>query len=133
MLYRGQHLHCDMSETAPVDCTTTNLGGNDDGSPTATFTASASDDDNLDWNYVPITITSGLEKLASATASAGSGSGVTSTGATSTAVTTTLSGTVSGTQSVTSATGTNSAVLGRGDNFASSLALAGLALGWLLR
>lgn len=128
------HLHCDMSSTVPVDCTTTNLGGNDDGSPTATFTSIATDDSNLGWAYAPITITSGLELLASATAAAESGSAV-SSGATSTDSTTALSGTASGTQtqSAASTTGTSAATLGRSEPFAGTVALVCLALGWLLR
>lgn len=127
------HLHCDMSQTVPVDCTTTNIGGNDDGAPTATFSSIATDDDYLAWTYLPITITSGLELLASATASAGSGSGLSSGATTTTAATTVLSGTASGTQSAASTTGTSAAILGRGEPFAGALALVGLALGWLLR
>lgn len=50
------HLHCNMNKTAPVDCTTTNIGGNDDGTPTATFTSVASNDDYLAWAYVPVTV-----------------------------------------------------------------------------
>ncbi|KAI1855613.1 hypothetical protein JX265_006016 [Neoarthrinium moseri] len=122
------HIHCDMSLTVPVQCTTTNLGGNDDGHPTATFTV-ASDDMSMGWGYIPVTITAGLEKLASATDSAGS----VVTGGSGTAGTTTLSGTASNTQSATSVTGTNAAVLGRGDPLTGTLALAALAFGWLLQ
>ncbi|KAH6656996.1 hypothetical protein BKA67DRAFT_553928 [Truncatella angustata] len=124
------HIHCDMTGTAPGVCTTTNIGGNDDGSPTATYTP-----ESTDWNYMPVTITAGLEKLASATGSAASASASASriTSGSSTSTSAIISGTVSGTQSATAATGTSAAILGRGEPLTGTLALAGLILAWILQ
>jgi hypothetical protein len=55
-------VHCEMSKTIAKDCTTINLGGNDDGSPTSTITVS----DELrefDLTHLPIVITAGLDLL----------------------------------------------------------------------
>ncbi|KAJ4251462.1 hypothetical protein NW762_011445 [Fusarium torreyae] len=55
-------LHCEMSRTVAKDCTTINIGGNDDGHPTATLT----DSDELSYYnlaYGPVTITAGQELL----------------------------------------------------------------------
>ncbi|KAI4597120.1 hypothetical protein KJ359_004631 [Pestalotiopsis sp. 9143b] len=130
------HLHCDMSETLPVACTTTNIGGNDDGTPTATVTFASSDYDDYAFDWTPITITSGLEKLAAATGTGSTDAATTGSGASGSGVTATASSSitsVTGTTASATATGTNAAGLGRGEPFAGSLALAGLALGWLLR
>ncbi|RGP74623.1 hypothetical protein FSPOR_1200 [Fusarium sporotrichioides] len=55
-------VHCKMSHTVAQDCTTINLGGNDDGSPTATF--SASDELQMfELTYAPVVITAGLDLL----------------------------------------------------------------------
>ncbi|KAF4966882.1 hypothetical protein FSARC_5495 [Fusarium sarcochroum] len=55
-------LHCEMSRTIAKECTTINIGGNDDGHPTATITAS---DDLEGYNLAhgPVTITAGQELL----------------------------------------------------------------------
>ncbi|ETS75219.1 hypothetical protein PFICI_13703 [Pestalotiopsis fici W106-1] len=122
------HLHCDMSETVPVACTTTNLGGNDDGTPTATVTFASSDYSDLSFDWTPVTITAGLEMLASATGTGSAASSVSSATSTGGSVAVTQTGTAA------TASATNAAMLGRGEPFAAgSLALAGLALGWLLR
>ncbi|CEI62374.1 hypothetical protein FVEN_g12066 [Fusarium venenatum] len=55
-------VHCKMSHTVAKGCTTINLGGNDDGSPTSTI----SDTDELeayDLTYAPVVITAGLDLL----------------------------------------------------------------------
>lgn len=128
------NIHCDMSQTVPVTCTTINLGGNDDGSPTATFTSIASTDDSLGWGYYPITITSGLEKLASATGSgSGNSASATTTGGTTVVTGTgTGTGTASGTSNTASST-PNAAMSSRGEPMAGTLALAGLLFAWLMR
>jgi len=36
-------IHCAMSQTVPATCTTINIGGNNDGTPTATYTSPATD------------------------------------------------------------------------------------------
>ncbi|KAI0126842.1 hypothetical protein BJ170DRAFT_420898 [Xylariales sp. AK1849] len=123
--------HCEMSQTVPVTCTTTNIGGNDDGSPTFTFATVDPTDGILGWEYFPVTITSGLEKLASATASSESGA-TTVTGTTGTSGTTVLTGTQTSTGSAVSSTGTSAAIRGHGDAITGTFALAGLFLGWLL-
>jgi hypothetical protein len=124
------NLHCEMNATVPAVCTTTNIGGNDDGSPTATFSSPQSDDGIVGWGYYPITITSGLEKLASATEATTSASG---TSATNAADTTILTGTASHTTGSASASPTNAAMVGRGEPMAGTLALVGLVLSFLMR
>ncbi|KAH8682290.1 hypothetical protein BX600DRAFT_39582 [Xylariales sp. PMI_506] len=127
--------HCDMSMTVPVDCTTTNIGGNDDDGPTATYTSLSPTDDVLGWAYMPVTITAGLELLASATASSAGGATGATTGTSNSASTGTGTASVSGTQTVsatTSATGTNAAGRLSGDAMTGTLALAGLLVSWLL-
>jgi hypothetical protein len=119
--------HCDMSKAVPVDCTTTNLGGNDDGSPTATFTNVQSTDSLFAWTYLPVTITAGLDKLAAAASATGSTSLSSGSVATTTASTTIISGTVS----AASATATNAAMRGHGDALTGTVALLGLAFSWL--
>ncbi|KAG8672908.1 hypothetical protein FPOAC2_06326 [Fusarium poae] len=55
-------VHCKMSHTVAKDCTTINLGGNDDGSPTATI--SGTDElEQYDLTYAPVVITAGLDLL----------------------------------------------------------------------
>ncbi|KAI8652047.1 hypothetical protein LRP88_11044 [Fusarium phalaenopsidis] len=59
-------IHCEMSGTVPQKCTTINIGGNDDGHPTATF---GSEEDVEEegfggFGYATVTITEGLELLA---------------------------------------------------------------------
>lgn len=57
-------LHCEMSRTVPQKCTTININGNDDGSPTATFTLDDFDDMWLaTFSHVAVTITAGQELL----------------------------------------------------------------------
>ncbi|KAL6916373.1 hypothetical protein ACHAPO_007423 [Fusarium lateritium] len=62
-------VQCDMSKTYAKTCTTINIGGNDNGSPTATFTRTASDTSLYEYfgygsfTWVPVTITSGQEYL----------------------------------------------------------------------
>ncbi|KAM0304241.1 hypothetical protein ACHAPM_002316 [Fusarium culmorum] len=55
-------VHCKMSHTVAKACTTINLGGNDDGSPTATVTAS-DELEMFDLTYAPVVITAGLDIL----------------------------------------------------------------------
>lgn len=90
-------MHCEMSRTSAQECTTINNGGNDDGSPTATFSA-VSDLGYELFGYAAVTITAGQELLAAAT----SGSQPSKTDATGTGP----SGTSS--NSAASATETNS-------------------------
>ncbi|KAH6877085.1 hypothetical protein B0T10DRAFT_610074 [Thelonectria olida] len=58
-------VHCDMTRSVAEECTTINIGGNDDGHPTATITES----DYLDmlgfasFTWVPVTITAGQDLL----------------------------------------------------------------------
>ncbi|KAH6954343.1 hypothetical protein DER45DRAFT_311250 [Fusarium avenaceum] len=56
-------LHCDMSRTVLKQCTTINIGGNDDGHPTATFTGTKDNGEMFPMAYVPITVTAGAELL----------------------------------------------------------------------
>lgn len=62
-------IRCDMSRTYAETCTTINLGGNDNGSPTATFPRTASDTDLFEdfgydsFTWVPVTITAGYDLL----------------------------------------------------------------------
>ncbi|KAH7245224.1 hypothetical protein BKA59DRAFT_475524 [Fusarium tricinctum] len=56
-------LHCDMSRTILKECTTINLGGNDDGHPTATFSGTKDNAMMFPMAYVPITVTAGAELL----------------------------------------------------------------------
>lgn len=63
-------VQCEMSKTYAKTCTTINLGGNDDGHPTATFTRTASDDeypfgdnDFGSFSWLPVTVTKGQEYL----------------------------------------------------------------------
>lgn len=67
-------MHCEMSRSSAKECTTINNGGNDDGSPTATFTAVSDMGGNI-LAYQPVTITAGLELLAAATPSGADASG----------------------------------------------------------
>ncbi|KAF3017881.1 hypothetical protein E8E14_012906 [Neopestalotiopsis sp. 37M] len=124
------HLHCDMTETVPIDCTTTNINGNNDGTPTATITFATSDYGDYSMAWAPVTITSGLEKLASATGTADSSASGTAATTTGSGSVTSVSGT--STAASTTASATNAAMLGRGEPLG-GLALAGLALAWLLR
>ena len=57
--------HCEMSRTVAQECTTINLGGNDDGAPTATFSSpeELEDRDLATFSYLPVTITAGQELL----------------------------------------------------------------------
>ncbi|KAF5006014.1 hypothetical protein FDECE_7588 [Fusarium decemcellulare] len=50
------------TETVATACTTTNIGGNDDGSPTATMTSFEQLED-YEFHYDPVTITKGLDLL----------------------------------------------------------------------
>lgn len=61
-------LHCEMSKTVAQKCTTVNIGGNNDDTPTLTI--SASDLEDYSFIYVPVTITAGQDILSSATAKA---------------------------------------------------------------
>jgi hypothetical protein len=63
-------VQCDMSKTYAKTCTTINIGGNDEGHPTATFTRTASDDAYLfedfgigSFTWVPVTVTKGQKFL----------------------------------------------------------------------
>ncbi|KAM0350713.1 hypothetical protein ACHAPU_003208 [Fusarium lateritium] len=56
-------LHCDMSRTIPTECTTINLGGNDDGHPTQVFSGTKDNAMMFPFAYVPITVTAGQELL----------------------------------------------------------------------
>ncbi|CAH0056793.1 unnamed protein product [Clonostachys solani] len=60
-------LHCEMSKTVAQKCTTVNIGGNNDDTPTLTI--SASELEQYSFTYVPVTITAGQELLSAATAS----------------------------------------------------------------
>ncbi|KAF4976016.1 hypothetical protein FZEAL_7272 [Fusarium zealandicum] len=55
-------MHCEMSRTIPEKCTSINNGGNNDGSPTVTLYSSDGLED-FEFEYAPVTITSGLELL----------------------------------------------------------------------
>ncbi|UPK99895.1 hypothetical protein LCI18_010830 [Fusarium solani-melongenae] len=59
-------MHCKMSGTVPQICTTINIGGNDDGHPTATFGSEEEvEEEGLGgFGYATVTITEGLELLA---------------------------------------------------------------------
>ncbi|KAF4342480.1 hypothetical protein FBEOM_3566 [Fusarium beomiforme] len=78
-------VHCEMSRTVATKCTTINVGGNDDGHPTATITdAEELDDYGLaTFSFGPVSITAGQELLnakhASATATATGSSDATKT------------------------------------------------------
>ncbi|KAH6892382.1 hypothetical protein B0T10DRAFT_483702 [Thelonectria olida] len=65
-------LHCDVSKTVGEECTTINVGGNNDGHPTATFTSPDDLEDQglATFVYFPVTITAGLDLIASASATA---------------------------------------------------------------
>ncbi|KAF5657675.1 hypothetical protein FHETE_10280 [Fusarium heterosporum] len=56
-------LHCDMSRTVPTECTTINLGGNDDGHPTQVFSGTKDNAMMFPFAYVPVTVTAGQELL----------------------------------------------------------------------
>ncbi|KAL4732775.1 hypothetical protein ACLX1H_001795 [Fusarium chlamydosporum] len=62
-------VQCDMSRTYARTCTTINLGGNDNGSPTATFVQTTSNAELFKYfgygkfTWVPVTITAGQEYL----------------------------------------------------------------------
>jgi len=63
-------VRCDMSKTYAKTCTTINIGGNDEGHPTATFTRTVSDDAYLfedfgfgSFTWVPVTVTKGQKYL----------------------------------------------------------------------
>ncbi|RFN54005.1 hypothetical protein FIE12Z_1752 [Fusarium flagelliforme] len=63
-------VRCDMSKTYAKTCTTINIGGNDEGHPTATFTQTASHDAYLfedfhfgSFTWVPVTVTKGQKFL----------------------------------------------------------------------
>ncbi|KAF9776838.1 hypothetical protein IL306_004925 [Fusarium sp. DS 682] len=78
-------IHCEMSRTVAQKCTTINIGGNDDGHPTATITGSEELDDYglATFSFGPVSITAGQELLnakhASATATATGSSDATKT------------------------------------------------------
>ncbi|KAL4732013.1 hypothetical protein ACLX1H_001018 [Fusarium chlamydosporum] len=55
-------VHCDMSRTIAKKCTTINIGGNNDGTPTATLTNS-DDLEEFELTHVPVVITAGLDLL----------------------------------------------------------------------
>ncbi|PNS19637.1 hypothetical protein CAC42_7481 [Sphaceloma murrayae] len=81
-------VHCDVtSRTIPAVCTTTNIGGNNDGTPTLTITNPGASENSNDYalSLVSLTLTAGAEKLsAAATATAGGASSTgTSTGTSS--------------------------------------------------
>ncbi|EEU36071.1 uncharacterized protein NECHADRAFT_53109 [Fusarium vanettenii 77-13-4] len=58
-------MHCEMTGTVPQKCTTINIGGNDDGHPTATFGSKEMEEEGLgEFGYATLTITGGLELLA---------------------------------------------------------------------
>lgn len=58
-------MHCKMSRTIAQECTTINIGGNNDGTPTATFSdLEKSQDDFAFMTYATVTITAGQEFLA---------------------------------------------------------------------
>ncbi|KAJ4329310.1 hypothetical protein N0V84_000205 [Fusarium piperis] len=58
-------IHCKMSRTVAQECTTTNIGGNNDGNPTATFSdLEESQADFAFLTYATVTITGGQEYLA---------------------------------------------------------------------
>ncbi|RSL52993.1 hypothetical protein CEP54_010634 [Fusarium duplospermum] len=59
-------LHCAMSGTVPQKCTTVNIGGNDEGRPTATFESEEDLEEEgfAEFSYATVTITEGLELLA---------------------------------------------------------------------
>ncbi|KAM0421271.1 hypothetical protein ACHAPT_010993 [Fusarium lateritium] len=58
-------IHCKMSRTVAQECTTTNLGGNDDGHPTATFSSLDQSDDLgfASLTYASVTVTAGQDLL----------------------------------------------------------------------
>ncbi|KAF4452161.1 hypothetical protein F53441_4899 [Fusarium austroafricanum] len=62
-------VQCDMSKTYAEICTTINIGGNDNGSPTATFPRTASDTSLYKYHgygsfiWIPVTVTAGQEHL----------------------------------------------------------------------
>ncbi|KAG4291513.1 hypothetical protein FPRO06_13734 [Fusarium proliferatum] len=62
-------VQCDMSKTYAQTCTTINIGGNDNGSPTATFPRTASDTSLYEYHgygsftWVPVTVTAGHQYL----------------------------------------------------------------------
>lgn len=64
-------VHCEVSGTRGQECTTVNIGGNDDGHPTAVITSPEELDEDgfATFAYYPVTITSGLELLTSEVAS----------------------------------------------------------------
>lgn len=73
-------IHCKMSRTIAQECTTTNLGGNDDGSPTATFSdLEKSQSDFAMLTYATVTITAGQEFLAATHSAATTGDDASST------------------------------------------------------
>ncbi|KAF4333200.1 hypothetical protein FBEOM_12998 [Fusarium beomiforme] len=65
-------VQCDMSKTDAKTCTTINLGGNDNGSPTATFPRTAIDTSFYKYHgygrftWVPVTIAAGQDHIVAA-------------------------------------------------------------------
>ncbi|KAK5122834.1 hypothetical protein LTR85_003749 [Meristemomyces frigidus] len=143
-------IHCAMSATVPATCTEVNIGGNNDGTPTVTFTSPATDDEDNGWGYLPVTITAGQEKLAAVSASAtgdlststalSTSSGIaplastTGTGSTASVTGQSSASTMSGSGMVSAAsassTSTGAAAL---DGASGSIGLIGLVIAWVLR
>lgn len=145
-------IHCAMSATVPATCTEVNIGGNNDGTPTMTFTSPAADDADNGWAYMPVTITAGQEKLAAVSASATdmastasalstsssatmhigteTGSAASSTGSTSASAT---SVSTTGTTASMGSTSTGSAALQSVTSLTGSIGLLGVVIAWLLR
>ncbi|CAM1503624.1 Fc.00g012150.m01.CDS01 [Cosmosporella sp. VM-42] len=99
-------IHCEMSRTVAQECTTINIGGNDDGSPTATFSSpeELEDQDLATFAYMPVTITAGQDLLTAFTTAAATDSTSISgqSTASNTASTTGSSNEASGTETPTS-------------------------------
>lgn len=90
-------IHCEMSRSVAQVCTTTNIGGNDDGRPTGTLSGSDLEDVGLaTFEYMPVTITAGQHYLSAAdsvsgktSATSAASSNARTTGASQTAAKTT--------------------------------------------
>ncbi|PSK34863.1 hypothetical protein B9Z65_1446 [Elsinoe australis] len=127
-------IHCEVtSRTIPSVCTSINVGGNNDGTPTATFSNPGTSDDYA-FSLAPITFTAGIEKLSAA---ASATNGPSSTGGSMTAITgsRTTSGSVSATGSSTSsgaAASQTGAASVYGVNMG-TMGLLALAVAWFTR
>ncbi|CAJ0546662.1 Ff.00g012890.m01.CDS01 [Fusarium sp. VM40] len=114
-------LHCDMSRTVLKQCTTINIGGNDDGHPTATFSGTKDNAMMFPMAYVPITVTAGAELLEATHTGAAKATTTATDG--QTAADATKTGGASSAESGTETSGASSSVA----RFLGALSVAGIA------